>query len=151
MPTTEFNLAEELSSIDLDHIRHLQSIAYTISKEHGFHEDDDQLRKVIASGSYDEGDVRALRNHYGNRLMLIVGEVGEAHEQLRMGRRADEAYYLDAITEGPRKPEGVPSELADVVIRAFDLAAETGIDLAAHIAEKMVYNNSRPYKHGKKF
>jgi hypothetical protein len=49
----------------------------------------------------------------------------------------------------PRKPAGIPSEIADVLIRAFHFAGKHGIDLDAAVAEKMRYNATRPYKHGK--
>lgn len=42
-------------------------------------------------------------------------------------------------------------EVADAVIRLLDLAAGLGIDLERHIGAKLEYNESRPYKHGKKF
>lgn len=49
------------------------------------------------------------------------------------------------------KPEGVAVELADAVIRIADLCGQMGIELEAVIKEKMAYNKSRPYKHGKGF
>ena len=49
------------------------------------------------------------------------------------------------------KPEGVPSELADVVIRIMDMCEHYEIDLGAVIMEKHDFNKKRPYKHGKKF
>jgi len=44
----------------------------------------------------------------------------------------------------------VEDELADAVIRIFDLAYEMDIDLAWHIAMKVRYNEKRPFKHGGK-
>jgi NTP pyrophosphatase (non-canonical NTP hydrolase) len=41
--------------------------------------------------------------------------------------------------------------LADVVIRCFDMADYYKIDLESIIIEKMEFNKTRPYKHGKKF
>lgn len=61
----------------------------------------------------------------------------------------DRDYSVAQLGEGPHKPEGVPSEVADVVIRAFDFAHEFGIDLAAMIDEKLRFNATRPHKHGK--
>ncbi len=46
------------------------------------------------------------------------------------------------------KPEGIPSELADVVIRVAHYAGANGIDLSAAIEEKAAYNATRPFKHG---
>jgi NTP pyrophosphatase (non-canonical NTP hydrolase) len=94
--------------------------------------------------------------YVGNKLMLIVSELAEAQDELRSGYGVTETYYPTSQSglgdvPGVHKPEGLPSELADVVIRAFGLAYEAGIDLSAAIYEKMAYNDTRPYKHGRKF
>jgi hypothetical protein len=81
--------------------------------------------------------------HYGNRLMLIVGEVVEAHEEIRSGHGVNEIYY------GPDgKPEGVPIELADVQIRLDDTIGEMQIDMPAAKEEKGGYNERRAAMHG---
>jgi NTP pyrophosphatase (non-canonical NTP hydrolase) len=113
-----------------------------------------------AKGWHDdrpEGGV-ALANWQGNKLMLMVSEVVEAHDELRTGHAANETYYPTATgadllhSEGPFKPEGVPSELADTVIRVFDFCYTEDIDLGAIIAEKLAYNRTRERMHGgKKF
>jgi NTP pyrophosphatase (non-canonical NTP hydrolase) len=77
------------------------------------------------------------------RLCLIHSEVSEALEAYRDG---DNDLRF---TEGG-KPEGIPSELADIVIRVADMAAYLGIDLDAAIKAKMAYNATRPHKHGRK-
>lgn len=134
-------------------IPELVRLAGENSRDHGFHED----RPTILDPA---GSLDAWR---GNRLMLIVGEVAEAHEEVRAGNGTT-AYYTDS--EGERwanqayltaenrplyKPEGLPSELADIVIRAADMAYTEGIDLEEAILEKMAYNATRPHKHGKQF
>lgn len=48
------------------------------------------------------------------------------------------------------KPEGVPSELADIYIRLVDFCENYGIDLTAHIHEKMMHNETRELRHGGK-
>lgn len=109
----------------------------------------------------------------GNKLMLVASELAEAQDELRTGHAPTETYYIpaplpdslvwevgpekartliDADNEGKlKKPEGFPSEIADAVIRLLDVAEELGIDLEAIIEEKLLYNASRPFKHGKKF
>lgn len=53
--------------------------------------------------------------------------------------------------EGPPSfPEGIPSELADVVIRVLDYCEAAGIDLEQEIIIKNEFNKTRPYKHGGK-
>jgi NTP pyrophosphatase (non-canonical NTP hydrolase) len=48
------------------------------------------------------------------------------------------------------KPCGLPSELADVIIRCGDLACRLGIDLETAILEKQKYNRTRAFMHGGK-
>lgn len=89
-----------------------------------------------------------LTNAYIARLALITTEVAEAIEEIRDGREVDETYY--SITAQGMKPEGVPSELADVVIRALDAADAWGIDLESVIEMKLSFNEKRGYRHGGK-
>ena len=76
------------------------------------------------------------------KLCLIHSEVSEALEDYRDGN-------LQADYEGS-KPVGFPSEMADILIRVFDLAGALGIDLDKAVAEKMAYNRTRPHRHGGK-
>lgn len=78
----------------------------------------------------------------------------EASEMLEEYRETDDYGRLLApkslqMPDGNLKPVGFPSELADVVIRCFDLAGALGIDLESEIANKHAYNKTRPHKHGR--
>lgn len=59
--------------------------------------------------------------------------------------------HEDQCQHRGKKPEGVAVELADAVIRIADLCGHLGIDLEAAIDLKMAYNETRPFKHGKRF
>ena len=48
------------------------------------------------------------------------------------------------------KPEGIAVEMADCLIRILDWFGHEGLDADAIVREKMEYNKSRPYKHGKR-
>lgn len=134
-------------SVDYLEIKALQDLCFDIAESTGWHDESDKLRLAVTLG--EPAAESNLRNYYGNKLMLIVSEAVEAQDELRSGHAMDETYFND---EKPDKPEGVPSELADVVIRAFDLAGESGIDLARAITEKLAFNSTRAHMHGgKKF
>lgn len=106
---------------------------------------------AVRKGWWDEGlDKGALRfdgpagpHIIGAKLALIHSEVSEALECVRDGDMTTRVS-----TERPGKPEGLPSELADVVIRTMDLAEALGIDLWAAILEKDAYNATRKHRHG---
>jgi NTP pyrophosphatase (non-canonical NTP hydrolase) len=78
-------------------------------------------------------------------LCLIHSEVSEVLEEHRKGYHPRQIYHADS-----GKPEGIPIELADVVIRIADLCGLHNIDLEAAIREKMAYNKTRTYRHGNK-
>ncbi len=76
--------------------------------------------------------------------MLIVSEIAEATEQVRLGAPG---LYFDVNTG---KPEGEEVELADAIIRILDYCEFKGIDIEEAIKTKHEYNLSRPFRHGNK-
>ena len=70
---------------------------------------------------------------FSNKLMLIVSEVAEAMEGDRKGLKDDKLPHRDMREV----------ELADAVIRIFDLAGGYGLDLKGAITEKLEYNQRR--------
>lgn len=105
-------------------LRSLQAECWQTAENHGFHD---------------------IGMTVGDRLMLIVSEAAEALEAHREGHAPDESWYEKDGT----KICGVPSELADIIVRVLDMAEVYGVDLLTVLQEKMAYNKSRPFLHGK--
>lgn len=80
-------------------IRDFADEAYEIAVEHGWYENGVTLPEAIVS---------------------IHCEASEAFQEWRQGHLATETY-----TGADGKPEGVPSELADIVIRVFSFCLES--------------------------
>lgn len=74
-----------------------------------------------------------LQRNVGELLCLIHSEVSEAMEAHRKG----------LMDEKLKHRSGVEVELADAVIRIFDLAGGLNLDLAGAVAEKLEYNMTR--------
>lgn len=126
----------------------LRDHAHGNAKAHGFHD---------------------VKRTVGDALMLITTEVGEAYEAFREGSKPAEMRYEcrhprgdcghddsprcwpdDGSGDCSHKPVGVPSEIADIIIRCLDFSGEHGIDIGRVVIEKMAHNKSRPFKHGNK-
>lgn len=130
------------------------------------------LQRAVHQNAVDHGFWEASED-IPTKLMLMVSELSEALEDYRDGNMevrlvADQhpaavlmvdtdgaalRFYNEAGEEVPgfvQKPEGFPTELADVVIRVMDLCGYLGIDLGAVIELKMAYNATRPHLHGRK-
>lgn len=150
-------LANELS------ISAMQREAGECSASKGFHAEDQQppntvvreiaaeicaniesLRKGTEHAQYevwdglDDKQVRAI-----SWLALVATEVGEAMEDVMAGR------WTTTVREDG-KPEGLGSEIADIVIRCGDICDQLGIDLEREVREKQVYNRARPHMNGGK-
>ena len=100
---------------------------------------------ALVKDQYDLSlDGKARENEFPKALANIMAELGEAMDDWREGRPID-VFEYGLIG----KPEGIPIELADVVIGVLSQCGYHGVDLAAAVKAKVAYNMSRPSKHGK--
>ena len=111
-------------------------------------------------------------------LALFHSEISEALEEHRDGRGYNEVYWkignntgtaynneiwtddpfqglpesvrMHLCDNGHAKPEGIPIELADLLIRVADTCKHYEIDLVRALYLKMAYNETRSHRHGDK-
>jgi hypothetical protein len=75
----------------------------------------------------------APNKNVGELLMLVVTELAEGMEGARKGLADDKLPHRTMLEV----------ELADAVIRIFDMAGGLGLDVAGAIAEKLAFNANR--------
>ena len=121
------------------HLNELRDEALRIATEHGFNE-----ASVL------------------EEIALMHSELSEAVEEYRAGNKPDQVWYKPLVVDVQLVPGtviardtlvekscGIPSEMADVIIRVLHFCGKHQIDIEKAVTEKMKYNDSRPYKHGK--
>ncbi|WP_342576421.1 hypothetical protein [Paenibacillus sp. FSL M8-0142] len=112
-------------------------------------------QNAVSKGWWDEP------RSFGEIIALIHSEASEALEDHRNGKLPTEVWFEAKNYDGvivqfkeqaapDFKPCGIPSELADIVIRVFDACGRYDIDLERAITQKMAYNATRPQRHGGK-
>ena len=115
------------------------------------------LAKNIYEGNKARGFWDEERN-IGETLMLVVTELSEALEAHRSGKLcaySDKVAYAesdDAVQAFKHHiKDSFEDEIADAVIRLLDMCGGLRIDIDFHVTSKLMYNSSRPFKHGKKY
>ena len=82
---------------------------------------------------------------FGDQITNMHAELSEVWEAYR-----DRHDLCEIWNEDDGKPEGIPIEFADVIIRVLDTCENYGIDIEDAIIRKTEYNKKRSYRHGGK-
>lgn len=108
----------------------------------------DEIARRCYRNARDKG-FHTTGQTFGDKMMLAVSELAEALEEYRNGHATDEVYYVQD-KQGNDKPEGIPIEIADCIIRLFDNCEFYNIDIVHALNLKMTYNEGREHLHGGK-
>jgi NTP pyrophosphatase (non-canonical NTP hydrolase) len=84
-------------------------------------------------------------------MINLVGEAAEFWEAARKGKLREPCDKAQGMIDKGLPPlTCAEEELADMIIRCLDNAAEFEVDIAKAIAVKAAYNAGRAYQHGGK-
>jgi len=109
-----------------------QADVHALAKSKGWYDTQELVERKLLDAGATAGMIEHVRATWRMaRLMLIVTEVAEAAEELRVG--------------GDQR-----QELADVSLRLKDYAESVGVDLEAEESGKHLVNLTREHKHGGK-
>jgi NTP pyrophosphatase (non-canonical NTP hydrolase) len=106
----------------------------------------DELCKAAHGASRKAGWwAKTHRKDFGlipEKLLMVHSEISEAVEEYRDGHMC---VWFDN-----GKPEGVPVEIADAIIRLADICGALGYDIEDVIQRKMAFNATRGHRHNGK-
>lgn len=111
---------------------------------------------AVKFGFYENKD-EPEHNVVIRQILLIITELCEAVEAYRKNGKGSRILTIDAAnnismsTFKENVKDNFFDEIADALIRIFDLLGYLDFDIVPHIIAKMRYNETREYKHGKSF
>lgn len=111
----------------------LQRQCHGLAKASGWWTDLQSGRLLVGEFAYMQTPHLLPPRNIGELLCLVHSEISEAMEGARKGLMDDKLAHRPMLEV----------ELADAVIRIFDIGGGLGLDIPGAIADKMTYNAQR--------
>jgi hypothetical protein len=125
----------------------LAEIAASAATEKGFHEDEEQILQSIARVTQLEQDKEAYlkQTQWAQGCILqaeLARQMSEIAEAVEAVRKPGPDHHLPEFSN-------FLVEEADAIIRICDTVGKRKLPIGRVVVAKMLYNLSRPHKHGK--
>lgn len=139
-------------SVDLEtslYINKMMEEVAEVEESHGFW-DQNRWNGETYAEDIEEGKVFVCVSLEEYRRLVIMEKVALAHAELSEfveGMRKDP----EAISSKTPEHSAGAEELADAIIRILGIAKRLGYNIGSAVVDKSAYNETRPYKHGKRF
>lgn len=121
-------------TVDFTPLRDIARAVHVLACEKGWYDVPETDHQFIA---------RSVANLHGE-----VSELWEAERKRQLNEECDKGLKMRELGVTPLTC--LEEELADIIIRAMDVAVRLGVDIAGAVESKHVYNASREYRHGNK-
>lgn len=134
-------------------MKELQQKIHTWAIQKGHWDDIETILEQVTTDDRDtvKGMVIA------QKLALIHSEVTEilgGHRKDKWAKKKEyenDENWVPKISYEEYIKDSVEAEIAGTIIRLLDLAEYLGVDTQWYIDKEMEYNETRPYKHNKKY
>ena len=130
------------------------------NEKKGFHNDKFIMSKIEMNEMLKPQEIELLKNHSKvAKIALVISELSESIEALRK-RKVANLYRFEAQLKlgGDFKvlfetfiKDTFEDEIADSLIRLYDIVGNEEMDIETHIKYKLLYNELREPMHGKEF
>lgn len=137
--------ADEISQGIMKHwLNEFALVCAAGSAARGFHDDEEQVQSCLDIGTYKMPAAPIMAAWMDSCILQAelarqASEIGEAIEAVR--KPAPDSHC-------PQHSNFLIEE-ADTMIRIGDTCGKRDMDLGAAIVDKLLYNTTRPHKHGK--
>lgn len=127
----------------------LARVIHDTAKSHGFWEEERNFGEMLALMHSELSE--ALESHRKGESPIWLAHAEDCQRNNFLGKLHKWWYRDEGKCTCLPKPEGWAVELGDAMIRILDTLYGNVDDIDGMVLQKMYYNDSRPYKHGKAY